>query len=297
MQKNTKPFWLAEVSSNHNQNLDRCLKFIKTAADLGCDAVKFQLFKIEKLFAPEILKKSKAHRDRKAWELPKEFVPKISQKCQDCNIKLFFTPFYLKAAKFLQPYIDVYKIASYELLWDDLLKVCAQTGKPIVLSTGMANLTEIDKAIKILKINGANDITLLHCVSVYPAPINELNLKAINTMRNRYHCKVGWSDHSANSQVIYRAVQRWQASMIEFHLDIDTKGVEYQSKGYNWLPKDIKKVILNIKKDTKKTDNFTQADGNGIKTPSRSEIQSNEVDWRADPSDGLRPLKTLRDSF
>ena len=76
------PYFIAEVSSNHNQELERCLKFVDVAADIGCDAVKFQLFKIDELFAPEILSASKNHRDRSNWELPLEFVHHIYQKCQ-----------------------------------------------------------------------------------------------------------------------------------------------------------------------------------------------------------------------
>ncbi|OGW41347.1 MAG: hypothetical protein A2Y97_08295 [Nitrospirae bacterium RBG_13_39_12] len=110
------PYFVAEVSSNHNQNIKRCLSFIDTAADIGCSAIKFQLFRIEELFAPEILQKSPEHRKRKQWELPVSFLPEISACCCEKNIKFACTPFYLKAVDELFPYVDFYKIASYELL-------------------------------------------------------------------------------------------------------------------------------------------------------------------------------------
>ena len=106
-----KPLFVAEVSSNHNRDLQRCFTFIDTAAAIGCDAVKFQLFKIEELFAPEILSKSAEHRKRKEWELPVDFLPYISARCREKNIQFSCTPFYLDAVAELLPYIDFYKIA------------------------------------------------------------------------------------------------------------------------------------------------------------------------------------------
>ena len=146
-------FFIAEVSSNHSRSIDRALDFIDTASKVGCDAVKFQLFKIEKLFAPEILKKSKQHRDRKQWELPLEFLPVLSDRCKKKGIQFSCTPFYLDAVKELEPYVDFYKIASYELLWDELLIACALTGKSVIISTGMANLDEIKHAVEVLRNN------------------------------------------------------------------------------------------------------------------------------------------------
>ena len=106
--------FIAEVSSNHNRNLKRCKKFIDIASDIGCYGIKFQLFKIEKLFHSKILKKSKKHRDRKKWELPTEFIPILSKYSRKKGLKFGCTPFYLEAVKFLKPYVDFYKIASYE---------------------------------------------------------------------------------------------------------------------------------------------------------------------------------------
>ena len=95
--------FIAEVSSNHSRDLDRALAFIDVAAASGCDAVKFQLFRIDQLFAPEILRKSEAHRKRKAWELPLEFVPTLAQRCHDSGIEFSCTPFYLDAVRELEP--------------------------------------------------------------------------------------------------------------------------------------------------------------------------------------------------
>ena len=279
--------FIAEVSSNHDQNIERSFEFIKASAMAGCDAVKFQLFKIEKLFAPEILAKSEKHRNRKEWELPVEFLPLLAKKCKQEKIEFSCTPFYLEAVYELEPYVDFYKIASYELLWDDLLIACAKTKKPVILSTGMATIEEIKHAVLVLKGNGCNNLTLLHCTSSYPTPYNEANLAAIKTIRDITGCEVGWSDHTVVPAVINRAISRWGAPVIEFHLDLDGKGEEYKT-GHCWLPEQIKKVIEDVKIGL-------NSDGNGIKEPVPSELPDRV--WRADPSDGLRPFKEIRQSW
>ncbi len=276
--------FIAEVSSNHHRDLQRSFAFIDAAAHAGCAAVKFQLFKIEQLFSPEILARSEMHRKRKGWELPLEFVPKLAQRCREVGIEFSCTPFYLDAVAELEPYIDFYKIASYELLWDDLLIECAKTGKPVILSTGMALMEEIQHAVEVLRNNGCESPTLLHCTSAYPTPYAEANLAAIETVRQATGCEVGWSDHTVEQAVIHRAIHHWGASVIEFHLDLDGKGEEYGA-GHCWLPEQIGTVIKDV-------DKGFIADGNGVKEPVPSELPDRL--WRADPSDGLRPLKELR---
>lgn len=290
----SKPVFVAEVASNHHRDLQRCLQFVDVASNIGCSAVKFQLFKIEELFAPEILQKSSAHRARKQWELPVSFLPEIAARCFEKKIKFSCTPFYLKAVAELFPYVDYYKIASYELLWKDLLRECARTGKPVVISTGMATIVEIEMAVNVLKNSGCQDLTLLHCVSDYPTPASECNLAAIETLRKKFQVQnpglkigFGWSDHSVNPGVIYRAVYHWDADMIEFHLDLDGKGEEYKT-GHCWLPEQISKVI-------KLVNEGFDADGDGEKRLVPSELL--DRDWRADPSDGLRPLLKTRKTW
>ncbi|WP_417762012.1 N-acetylneuraminate synthase family protein [Shewanella sp.] len=279
--------FIAEVSSNHHRDLARCIEFVKAAAEIGCDSVKFQLFKIDELFAPEILNSSEMHRKRKEWELPVSFLPALKQACDQYQIQFSCTPFYLQAVAELKPYVDFYKIASYELLWDELLIACAASGLPVVLSTGMATIDEIDHAVSVLKNAGCNDITLLHCVSAYPTPENECNLAVLGTFRQRYGVKVGWSDHSVSNAVIARAVHHWQADCIEFHIDLDKTGAEYAA-GHCWLPQQMAPLIAASKAST-------TIDGSPDKQFVPSE--ANDRDWRADPTDGLRPMKAMRHNF
>ncbi len=280
-------FFIAEVSSNHSSDVKRCLDFVNCAADIGCDAVKFQLFKIDKLFSSEILKESEEHRSRKKWELPIDFIPEISKQCKKREIQFSCTPFYIEAVEELEPYVDFFKIASYELLWDDLLSVCASTEKPIILSTGMATIEEITHAVEVLRNSGCSKPRLLHCTSAYPTPYKEANLSAIETIRKSTGCETGWSDHTVEPAVLHRAIHHWGSKVIEFHLDLDGKGEEF-SAGHCWLPEEMALLISDIRKGF-------DADGDGIKEPVDSEAPDRL--WRADPSDGLRPMKEIRNNW
>ena len=269
--------FIAEVSSNHSRNLERAIEFINVAADIGCESVKFQLFKIDSLFSPEILRHRKDIAQRKKWELPEEFLEPLSSQCKKRSIKFSCTPFYIEAVEKLLPYVDFYKIASYELLWDELLAACAQTGKPMIVSTGMATIDEIQHAVDVIRNNGCKKLTLLHCTSSYPTPYKEANLSAIQTIRDFTGCEVGWSDHTVEPSVIHRAIHKWEAETIEFHLDLDGQGAEF-SAGHCWLPDQIQALITEVNKG------FI-ADGHGLKEPVLSEQPDRQ--WRADPSDGL----------
>jgi len=276
--------FIAEVSSNHNKSLKRCYEFIDKASLIGCYSVKFQLFKIDQLFSKDVLKRSLKHRKRKVWELPEKFIPKIYKRCRQKNIKFSCTPFYLEAVDKLKNYVDFFKISSYEILWKDLLIKCAQTKKPIVISSGMATFSEVNSAVKILRKNGCKRITVLHCVSQYPANIKNCNLKSITYLRKKLKCDIGWSDHTVNPLVINSAIEEFGSTMIEFHLDIDKKGYEY-SQGHCWTPETIFPLI-NFYKNKKKII------GKNHKKYSKDEKK--ERLWRADSFDGLRPFKSIR---
>ncbi len=276
--------FISEVSSNHLKNLSRIKRFIKVSKNIGCYAVKFQLFKVDKLFRPEIIRKYPNILERKKWELPIEFISQISKECKKNKIKFGCTPFYLDAVDLLKKEVDFFKISSYEILWDDLLKKCAKTKKKIIISTGMATLDEVQNAVKVLKKNGCKDLTILHCCSSYPTKIEDCNLSTIYTLRKKFKCNVGWSDHSVNQSVLIRAIEKWKVDTIEFHMDLDGKGSEFNQK-HCWLPHDIKKII-NYSNDRK------IIDGENTKKPTKKETK--ERNWRADPIDGFRPIKNKK---
>ncbi len=280
---------IAEISSNHNQDLSRCLRLIDAAADCGFDAVKFQIFKIEKLFTSEVLKQSQKHSDRKNWELPIEFLPDIKKRCSENNLKLGITPFYIQAVNESIEYLDFFKVASYEVLWKDLHVAIAKKKLPTIISSGMATMPELLDIKKTFIENGLSnfELTFLHCESNYPAFYNSANLSAISSMRAELRTEVGWSDHTRDTDVILMAKYRFGCETFELHFDIDGKGEE-AGVGHCWLPKEIKQLNKRVKK-------FDSMLGHGTKFPSENEIL--ERDWRADPIDGLRPTREIRNNL
>lgn len=277
--------FIAEISSNHNNNIKRTIKIIDSAKKDGFNSVKFQLFKIDELFSKEILNNSYLHMKRKKWELPIKFIPIISRHCKSKKIKFGCTPFYLNAVDYLKTYVDFFKISSYEILWKELLIKCAKTKKPIIISTGMANLKEVDEAVNTLKKTGNNKITIMHCVSAYPAKFTDANLSVIGELKKRYNLNIGWSDHTVNENVILRAIYKWGAKDIELHYDLDKQGFEFKKNGHCWLPNQTYNLIKNV------NEGFL-ADGKNIKKPTKSEFKDRL--WRTDPTDGLRPFIKIR---
>jgi len=289
--------FIAEISSNHNGDLARCRRLIAEAARVGCTGVKFQLFRIDRLFAPEILRVSPDHRRRRRWELPLRFLPELSAAARDAGLKFGCTPFDVEAVDELAPHVDFLKVASYELAWLDLIHACAATSLPLIVSTGMADAGEAWAAVDAALESGCRDLTMLHCVSRYPVPEHACNLAAIGTLREMMVAnfapdwpevafKAGWSDHSVSAGVIGRALRHWAADAIEFHFDLEGRGAEFGG-GHCWLPETIEPVIAGGFAPVS-----PECDGTGRVAP-LAEDQA-ERTWRADPSDGLRPTLPVR---
>jgi sialic acid synthase SpsE len=288
------PLFVAEISSNHNGDLNRCLELIDASAEVGCDGVKFQLFKINELFSPEAIRSNPDIPKRVAWELKEEIIPVLSEHTRKRGLLFSVTPFYLSGVQLLNEWVDFFKIASYELLWTDLFKACADTGKPLVFSIGMCTPDEIEGALQVICKSDVKEIVILHCNSAYPTPVQDVNLAVISTMRHRFsnylpgkQIEFGWSDHTVNDAVVLSSIFRHDSKIIEFHIDLDGTGYEYKS-GHCWLPSQIGKVI-------KMVNEARISEGNGIIEPSASEIV--ERQWRADASDGLRPLLATREKL
>ena len=289
-----KPLFISEISSNHNGDMGRCKELIDATAESGCDGVKFQLFKIRELFSQEALDAKPELLKRIEWELREDFIPELAAYSKKKNLLFSCTPFYLDAVDVLAPHVDFFKIASYELLWKDLFTKCAATGKPLVFSIGMTTPEEIDRALDHLANTSVNEIMILHCNSAYPTPLTDVNLSVIDTLRKRYTgylknktIDFGWSDHTTNAAVMLSSVLKYNAQMIEFHIDLDGEGYEFKA-GHCWLPGQIKDVITSLKQ-------ARIAEGEPVIKPSPSELIERE--WRADPVDGLRPLVHTRKSL
>jgi len=284
--------FIAEIGSNHNRDMARALELVDACAEAGAQAAKIQVFRVDDLFAPEVLSHREDLRSRVAWEFPIEMLEPLSLHCRKRGLQFGATPFGLWAVDALAPHCDFLKVASYELLWHPLLRACAATGLPLIVSTGMATDAEIDEAVTVARDAGCADLTLLHCVSAYPTPVEECNLAAIAALRERHDCAVGWSDHSADPQVVERAVRRWGASDVELHVDLaDEAG--HEAGRHNWVPDSLRAVIAAAAQEA--LTDASPADGDGHKRPMPAEAP--DVAWRADPSDGLRPLRATRETL
>ena len=281
--------FIAEIGSNHNRDEARAFELVDACAAAGAWAAKVQLFAVEDLFAPAALDFKPELRDRSAWELPLAMLAPLARRSRERGMRFGATPFALWAVEAAAEHVDFLKVASYELLWHDLLRACARTGKPLVLSTGMATQDEIDEAVAVMREAGATDVTLLHCVSAYPTPLEQCNLAAIATLRERHGCASGWSDHSADPAVVERAVRRWRAELVEVHVDLPDAGGN-EAGEHNWTPDDLRAALAACAGPP--LDDESPADGDGVKRPMGAE--AHDVPWRADPSDGLRPLRATR---
>lgn len=232
MQTIQKPKIIAEMSGNHNQSLERALAIVDAAVKAGADAIKLQTYtadtmtldidKSEFFISDEdnLWKGESLYQLYQKAYTPWEWHKPIFDRCKELGIMGFSTPFDATAVDFLEE-LDVpcYKIASFENIDLPLIKKVAQTGKPMIVSTGMASLAELDDLVRASRENGCTDLTLLKCTSSYPATPEGTNLLTIPHMRELFGCKVGLSDHTLGIGVAVASVALG-ASMIEKHFTL-----------------------------------------------------------------------------
>ncbi len=225
-----KSFLIAELSANHDRDLDLALNLVDIAADAGWDCVKFQTYNADSLTVPSSHSSMKID---KVWGtdnlydlynnagMPMEFHAPLFERARERGLIPFTSVYDPRDMDFVEDLgCAVYKIASFEMTFDDLLIEIAQTGKPIIMSTGMANLGEVDHAMNVLEQHGAGPVVLLHCVSSYPAPIEDVNLASMATLRDRFQRHVGFSDHTIGPAVALTAAAMG-AVAIEKHFTDD----------------------------------------------------------------------------
>jgi len=265
-------FIIAEAGVNHNGSLKLAKKLINKAGEIGVDAIKFQTFKsedlvIEKSKMADYQKKNIGKNESqlemlKKLELSeKEFI-ELKKYCDRKKIIFLSTPHTEKAIDFLEPLVPVYKIASGDLTNLPFLEKVAKKQKPIILSTGMADLKEIEEVIEIIKKNKNNKIFLLHCTTDYPCPTEEVNLRAILTLQQRFNLPVGYSDHTKSTLISIVAVSLG-AKIIEKHFTLDKKLLGPDHKA-SLIPNEFRKMVKEIRI-------IEKAMGSGIKKPTKNE--------------------------
>jgi pseudaminic acid synthase len=221
---------IAEISANHGHDFDRAAAIIRAAKDAGADAVKLQTYTPDTMTIacdrPEFLIKETLWQGRNLHDLyseaytPWEWQPRLRNLALQLGIDLFSTPFDATAVDFLESMdVPAYKLASFELVDLPLIQKMASTGKPLILSTGMATLEEIAEAVQAARQAGATQIALLKCTSAYPAAASEMNLRTIPELSRRFGVPVGLSDHTLGIAVPVAAVALG-ARIIEKHITL-----------------------------------------------------------------------------
>lgn len=269
----SKVFIIAEAGVNHNGDINNAKKLIEVAAIAGADAVKFQTFKAENIVCKNA-EKAEYQKDTtgteenqfsmlKKLELTEEMHQELRAYCAEKNILFLSTPFDLDSIEYLDKEgIEIMKIPSGEITNYPYLVKIGKVGKPVILSTGMSELCEVEDAVTILKENGVEDITVLHCNTEYPTPYADVNLKAMLTLRDRLNLRVGYSDHTMGIEVPIAAVAMG-ATVIEKHFTLD-KNMDGPDHKASLEPEELRAMIRAIR-------NIEMAIGDGQKTPSCSE--------------------------
>ncbi len=228
-------FIIAEAGSNHNGDLKQAKDLIRVAAESGADSAKFQTFSAESLYSKKtpsmsyLQKGGLLKKDQTVWdllkenELPREWHSVLNDECKKQHLTFLSTPFDLEAVDELEAIgMPAYKIASYEITHLPLLARVAETKKPLIISTGMADLGDIETALEVVTKKGNDQIILLHCAINYPPKFEDLHLKAIQTLRQAFQFPVGFSDHSTGISADIAAVALG-ACVIEKHYTTSRK--------------------------------------------------------------------------
>ena len=255
-------FIIAEVGSNwksvgkYEDDLNQAQQLIKIAAKTGCDAVKFQTFRPETVYAPNAGKSdylSEHGYDKDINEIfanlamPYEMIPELAQFCKQEKIIFMSTPFSIEDAKHIDNFVSIHKVSSYELNHVRLLEYLSKTNKPILLSTGASTYTQIDFAVDLMKKEKNSKIGLMQCTAKYPCSLDALNLSVIPHMKSRYDLPVGFSDHSMDPIISPIMAIGFGATFIEKHFTLD-RSLIGPDHSFALIPSELELMVNSIRK-------------------------------------------------
>lgn len=267
-----KTLIIAEAGVNHNGDLNLAKRLAEEARNAGADIIKFQTF-VPELLSSKNAEMANYQKDNlgvddsqlnmlRKLALGYDSFNELSDYCKKIGIKFLSTPFDIQSIAFLNDLQDTWKIPSGEITNYPYLVEIAKTQKSVILSTGMSTLEEIDAALKVLKDNGARDISILHCNTQYPTPYSDVNLKAMHTLKNKFGLKVGYSDHTQGIEVPIAAVSLG-AEIIEKHFTLD-RNMEGPDHKASLEPDELTDMVRSIR-------NIEKALGDGEKRVTESE--------------------------
>lgn len=267
-------FVIAEAGVNHNGSLDLARQLVVAAKEAGADAVKFQTFRAEALVVRSAGKAAYQYRTTDAAESQFDMLKRLEldarahtdlmAHCRDVGIAFLSSPFDEASADLLRVLgVPRFKLGSGELTNLPLLAHVAAMGKPIIMSTGMATLTEVETALRTFRKHGATDVSLLHCVTEYPCPSEQVNLRAMLTLRTAFDVPVGYSDHTEGIEIAIAAVAMG-ACIIEKHFTLDRR-MEGPDHKASVEPEEFGRMVRAIRQ-------VGRALGDGIKRPAPCEM-------------------------
>ena len=250
------PYIVAEMSGNHGGSIDNALGIVRAAKESGADAIKIQSYSADRITLnsknEEFLIKKGLWAGRTLYDLykegqmPREWHSQLFDYAREIGITIFSSPFDLESVDLLEALdAPAYKIASFEIIDLPLIKYVAQTGKPIIISTGMAGLQEIEEALSVAREYGSGELAVLHCVSGYPAKPSEYNLKTLVDMRDRFGLVTGLSDHTISNTTAIASIPLG-ASIVEKHFTL-TRDIATVDDKFSIQPNELRELCLDSK--------------------------------------------------
>lgn len=309
-----KVFIIAEAGVNHNGSIEIAKRLVDGAVEAGVDAIKFQTFKAEKLVTKSASKANYQKENTnqaetqfemlKKLELSKEMHIELLQYCREKGIQFISAPFDMESIEVLEELkIEIFKIPSGEITNLPYLRKIGKLNRKVILSTGMSNLDEIRKAVQVLYEEGTQDITILHCNTQYPTPMEDVNLRAMQTIKEKLNIKVGYSDHTLGIEVPIAAVAMG-ACVIEKHftLDKNMKGPDHKASLDCKELAEMVRSIRNIEKALGREEkNITASELKNIEVARKSivaardickgEVYSEENLTTKRPGNGISPMR------
>jgi N,N'-diacetyllegionaminate synthase len=287
-------FIIAEAGSNWKagtleEDLKRARELIRVAAKAGADAVKFQTYKPETIYVSDAGKSDylsehginqNMNEMFEYLSMPYEMIRELAKYAEDENIRFMSTPFSVKDAQAVDPYVSIHKIASFEINHVRLVEFLAQTRKPLLISTGASTYDEIDFVVDLVRKKGNSRIALMQCTSKYPCPLSALNLEAIPQMKSRYKVPVGFSDHSVEPVIAPVLAVGLGATIIEKHFTLD-RNLPGPDHPFALIPSKLELMIKSIR-------NAELAKGTGKK-----EILKEEFELRRFATRSIQAIKDI----
>ena len=237
-------FIIAEAGSNHDGKFKRAKELIDKAANAGVDAVKFQTFRVEQMYRGG--RNQNLQDTFSQYEMPYDWIPRLHEYCEDRGVLFLSTPFDEQSADELAEYVPAFKIASLTASHKPLLEHVGQYNKPVILSTGAQTINEVRESVEILRDAGTDEIVLLQCVSSYPTPLEDSNIRVIDTLQEQFGVPSGLSDHTLDPIVAPMAAVARGGAVIEKHFTTDNsrEGLDHS---YALEPDELKTMVSMIR--------------------------------------------------